>query len=210
MKYMNSFYKSLDFVDGQLQLSSLDDGNKIVSESLINILQNSEISPNTIHPSFPKRLCVNAILGWYAGGSYRDNGIFFHTKEEPDYCCPFDVMLLTKNPEDISATNRAQFIEGYEKFLLSSLEELFEKFSSPAYGKEALNRFRVEHGEEEIGVPIYNECAFFRKIKIVPLALYGPNTEDVAKRFNLDYYPDVMDMSRVILYSSKYWQNRSS
>jgi len=204
MRQANRFYKSLDIVNGQLQLSTIVQGKKKTSQTIQDILKNEIILPNTSHFSLPKRLCVNAINGWYAGGSYRKNGIFFETLEEPDYCCPFDIMLLTKEAKNITATNSSEFIGGYEQFLFQSLEGMLKKYSAPVYGESALNQFRRENGEEEVEVPIYNECGFFRTIKIKPLALYGEDTRKIAQEFNLEHHGDVLNLSRDILYSRKY------
>ena len=200
------FYKSLDIVDGEIQLTTINNGRKTTSQTLTEILETGVIKPNTQHPFFPKRLCASLPIGWYAATSYRENGLLFDTKENPDYSCPFDMMKLTENPDDTTATNQARLIQGYEIFLHQSIKDMIESFPTPAAAQRALNKFRQSKGHKETKTTGYNECSFSKPIEITPVALYGPDVKTHAKKHDLDYYPDIMELSRTLLYSARYWR----
>jgi len=200
------YYKSLDVVGDQLQLSTIKDGEKTTSQTLSEILTSSTIIPNTVHPSFPKRLCVNYILAHFALASYRPNGLLFESAEQPDYACPVDIMKLTEDPENLTAANDSPFLEGYEQFLYPTIDAMVDVVGgSPVRAGILINEWRVAQGKSKIDHS-YNECAFFRTIKVKPLALYGLDTKDIAAEFNLDYYPYVADMCRALLGTDRYWR----
>ncbi len=206
MRKKEHYYKSLDIVGGQIQLSTMENGTKTPSQTLTEILQTGTIKPNTQHPFFSSRLCVNLPIGWYAANSYRENGMLFETEEKPDYCCPFDLMKLTEDPADTSATNQAKLIRGFGKFLRPSIKDMLDKFSCPANAEDALNEFRQSKGHKKTQTSGYNECSFFRPIQITPIALFGPDVKAHAQGHKIDYYPDIMKLSEALLYSSKYWR----
>lgn len=200
------FYKSVDIVSGSPQLSTIEIGIRITSQSLRDIIKSRIMVPNTRNSNFPNRLCVSYPLGWYAAFSYRPNGLFFETNMFPDYAAPFDIMNLTEEPDNTLATNSSRFIQGYEKFLFPTVTQMADAFSCPAKAERSLNEFRISKNQPETKTSGYNEVAFFDSIDINPLALYGPGLEELAKEFGIDYYPSILEFSTALLYSSRYWR----
>jgi hypothetical protein len=202
--YPQHFHKSLDLVDGNLQLSTTENGIKRVSQPLRQILESGIVLPNTNHTILPKRLCVSFVCGWYAGASYRPNGIYFATYNRPDFCCPVDVMNLTMDPKNTSCTNESEFIPGYQKLFYGSVDEMVKEASCPVNAEILVNKFRAENGQEKISTSSYNECCFYSPVRVKPLALYGPEAKEIAEEFGIDYYPEIHKLSEAILYSLKY------
>ena len=172
---------------------------RVPCQLLENILDSKIIIPHTYHKQMSTRLCVSVPNKEYYG-SYRPEGILFETGQQPDYCCPVDLLALTNAESTNSSNYNGEFLEYSEKMIFKTLSEMYETwggiFKYPEKALEQLNAVREIAGFKPILNPYYyNECGFFSPVSIKPVGLVGSSNEinKLAEKYYLPVYNDVKE-----------------
>ncbi len=195
------FVKSFeeDFV-----LKTMIEKVKVPSQSVQDIISSKIIKPNTESFRQNKRLACTYLTQNYFE-TYREQGLIFSTKEKPDHIYPFDLAVLTKNNDIIVEYYKIEnsldvyynhvLIEGYERFLFDSFNDMLKLIKSPYDALQKVNQFRKENGYQELSkdkikLLSFNETVFERPIKINPVAIYGGNvlSKQIAKKYHLPHF----------------------
>jgi len=201
MKNGRYFVKSMeeDFV-----LKMLVWEQKLVNQTVENILETLTINPNTVSFNEPVRLSTTILWKNYVE-TYRPEWIIFETQQEPKHIFPFDLIVLTDNDTfevhyykmewNLWFFYQRNLIEWYEQFKCKSYDDIIEKYSNIQTVLEAVNKFRIENGfkalpEDKVRLIQYNEAVFQEPVKIKPVAIFGTNerAKQVAKISNLPYF----------------------
>lgn len=202
------YIKSFDKFEGEYATSTripvdLTDNSKLIKQKcqrLIDILASAKcngdytasLRPNTTHSQLPTRLSVSGVSKDYQG-MYRSEGLVFATKDHPAFCSPVDVMALTDGKTFTSEDYYSKLILHASFFMMENYHNMKLYFPNPQEALQSINRFRTATGLEKLTeneIRPYNECCFFREIKIKPLALIGTSKEmeDIAKKNGLEIY----------------------
>ena len=185
-------------------LKTLKGKKKINFQSIINILKNKIINPNTKSFEKESRLACTFLHKNYLK-TYRSNGLIFQTSEKPFEVFPFDLALLTTSDKIVVQYYRIKnnlyeyygrkLIKGFEKFKFNSPEDMFNKISSPEEAWKEVNFFRRQAGYKELSkskykLIQYNEVIFNKPIKIKPVAIFGYNklSRDIARKYGLPHF----------------------
>lgn len=186
---------------------TLKDGNKVDFQSIENMIKTKKIKPNTKSFGKQMRLACTALNKNYTK-TYRPQGIIFMTKDVPDHVAPFDLVLLAKTNKilvqyyriknNLSQYYGLELIEGFEKFIFKTVEEMMKKFPSPKKVWDEVNKFRIKKGylhlkKSKYRLVEYNEVIFHNPVNIVPIALYGYRREvrEKAKKLGLPHFSSV-------------------
>jgi len=159
------------------------------------MLETGVIKPNTTHSKLPQRLCASYLTDEYFG-SYRPEGILFKTEERPSYCSPVDLMALTTGKSFTSSDYHCTFIEGSEKLVYDSVDEMLKANQSKENVLKQLNTLRKDSKLSKIKNAFnYNECCFEDEVNIVPVGLVGTSQElmEKAKKYHLPIYATTQD-----------------
>jgi hypothetical protein len=194
-----TYFKSMQIVNESSVLGTTtfpsNLGNRVVCQTLVEILDRKELIPNTWHHHIKKRLCVSVPTKEFTG-SYRPEGILFETDQNPDYCSPVDLMALTTGKTFTSSDYSSDFIQGANELIFKSVREMLSLYPSPEKSYDLLMKIRNANGLNSIARPfLYNECCFERPVGIRPTALVGrsPEIMNLAKGRELTVYTTVED-----------------
>ena len=171
--------------------------NKFTCQYLTDILHTDIIIPNTYHGSMKTRLCVSAPDKEF-NGSYRPEGILFETEQQPDYCCPVDLMALMNTESTDSSNYDSEFLEYSKRMIFDNLKDMFElddrNYVTPERTLAGLNEVRKAAGLKPVSKTFcYNECGFFSPVSIKPVGLVGNSIEiyKLADKYYLPVYRDI-------------------
>ena len=195
------FVKSMeeDFV-----LKMLVGEQKVVNQTIENIIDTGIIYPNTVSFNEPVRLATTILWANYVE-TYRPEWIIFETQQQPKHIFPFDLIVLTDNDtfevhyykmeSNLWFFYQRNLISGYEQFTCTSYDELIQRYPSIASVLTAVNAFRIQHGfqalpEDKTRLIHYNEAVFQEPVKIHPVAIFGTNekSKKVADMFHLPHF----------------------
>lgn len=195
-----TYFKSLASINGALATQTFvpEEGNRIICQTIEDVLRTSQIVPNTYHSKLKPRLCVSLPTINYTG-SYRPEGILFSTQKKPDYCSPLDLMALTTGDSLTSSDYGGAFIPNAEEFIFDSIEAMLELYSEPSVALAKLNSLRQDVGLLAISsISWYNECCFEDPLNISPIALVGKSDAilKTAEDFDLPVYASVESYTR--------------
>jgi len=177
---------------------------KIINQTLENIIETGIIYPNTVSFNEPVRLSTTMLWDNYLE-TYRPEWIIFETQQQPKHIFPFDLIVLTDNDTfevhyykmegNLWFFYQRNLIPGYEQFKCSSYDELIQRYPSIESVLTAVNTFRIQHGfqalpEDKARLIYYNEAVFLEPVKIHPVAIFGTNekSKKMADLFHLPYF----------------------
>ncbi len=203
MIFMNLYFKSLikyenDYVT-KIRKEINSHGKPIyqIHQRLSDMIKNKVINPNTKHNMFKDRLCVTRISNEY-DETYRPEGLIFKTDQKPNFCVPFDLMLLTNGKTRTSDDFNSTFINGYELFIFTLYSEMILKYPNPYYAINDLIKIRKKNGIDTTDdVKRYNECCFTTKINIEPVAIIGIDKR--LKEYGLPVFKSISDYRKNII-----------
>lgn len=165
-------------------------------QTLAEILEKNIMTPNTAHSQLKKRLCVSLLHEGYLG-TYRPEGFIFETNHNPNYAVPFDMMALTNGETFTSADYNRKFLNGFQKYQYTNVDDLLAKYPASDKAIDALNEFRKKYDLKAIekNSMNYNECCFIKDIKITPVAIIGQGCkyQELAKKYNIPIYGSIRD-----------------
>ena len=195
------FVKSMeeDFV-----LKMLVWDQKVVNQTIENIMTTLTINPNTVSFNEPVRLSTTILWKNYVE-TYRPEWIIFETEQQPKHIFPFDLIVLTDNDTfevhyykmewNLWFFYQRNLIPDYEQFKCSSYDEIIRKYPNIQSVLDAVNAFRIHHWfqalpEDKARLIHYNEAVFQEPVKIRPVAIFGTNqrSQEVAKIFHLPHF----------------------
>jgi hypothetical protein len=196
------FVKSLE---KDFATKTLRGKNKVVYQTLENIIKTGTIKPNTKSFGYKRRLACSLLHDEYTK-TYRARGIIFTTKDKPNYIAPFDMVLLAQTDNIIVQYYRIEnnlhvyynhkLIPGFKEFIFKDIKSMTEKIPNPRVAWEKVNKFRMSHGYKKLSrqkyrLVQYNELIFEKVIKIKPVAIYGYTKEArmIAKKVGLPCFP---------------------
>lgn len=162
-----------------LETSRLNPETGVLStcQTLIDVLHQHAIRPNTVHHVLKDRLSVSVPTHGYSG-AYRPEGVLFTTEQQPAYGSPFDLMALTYGKTFTSQDYGSDFLPGHEDFVFTDLKRMERQFSSSMHALAAVNKLRKSCDlaplDESRG---YNEFCFEDTVSIEPVALIGTSDE---------------------------------
>lgn len=200
------FVKSLE---DDFATKRLEGEHKVVFQTVENMIEQKRIRPNTRSFGLPARLSTTMLHENYCK-TYRSQGIIFQTNERPAYIFPFDLVLLSEAKKIISQYYRIKeslhlfynhpLLEGFEKFVFSSLSEMLERFPTPEAVWREVTEFRQSKGlsklpKEKFRLAEYNEAVFLKSIRIVPVAIFGrqARARSLARQYGLLYTKSAKD-----------------
>lgn len=198
---MQYYVKSLE---EDFCLKSLKRKKKVNFQSLTNIVKTKTIKPNTKSFGQKRRLACTALHKNYVR-TYRAQGIIFTTKQKPECCLPFDLVLLSdadniivhyyRIQNNLHVYYNHQLIPGFEQFIFDDFSNMIKKYSSPEKVWKAVNDFREKNKHKKLPktkykLIQYNEIIFNKEVNIQPIAIYGYRKEarEIAKNLGLPHY----------------------
>jgi len=200
---MNNLYYVKSFEE-DFHTKTIRNNKKIDFQSLVNVVKNGILKPNTKSFGQRRRLSTTILHKNYLK-TYRPQGLIFTTSVKPDHVLPFDLVLLSdakkivvhyfRIKENIHIYYNHDLIPGFEKFIFKSFKALTRKFPTVEEAWQGVNKFRVKHNHKKLSrqkyrLAQYNEAVFLRQIKVCPIAIFGYRKEvrTMAKKLNLPYF----------------------
>ena len=185
-------------------LKTINKKKKEDFQSIQDILKTKNINLNTKSFGRERRLACSFLHKNYLK-TYRSQGIIFQTNQKPDYIYPFDLVLLSdakkiivqyyRIKENLHMYYNHKLILGFEKFVFKDIAGLLKRFPNLDIVQKEVNKFRVEHGYNELPkqkhkLIEYNEVIFHKPVKIIPVAIFGYKkiAKEIAKQHNLPHF----------------------
>jgi hypothetical protein len=185
-------------------LKTLKGKRKVHFQPIDNILKTNTIKTNTKSFGRKSRLACSFLHKNYLK-TYRTQGLIFQTEENPDFIYPFDLLLLTdakkiivqyyKIKDNLHMYYNHNLICGFEKFVFKDIDKLLKKFPTLKKVWKDVNEFRINAGHKALSkqkhrLIEYNECIFYKPIKIKPTAIFGykKTAKDIAKKYTLPHF----------------------
>jgi hypothetical protein len=178
--YFKSFGRRKEDLPLETSLLNPHTGTLSTCQTLVDVLKQKIIRPNTVHHVLNTRLSVSVPTEGYSG-AHRPEGLLFTTEQQPSYCSPFDLMALTYGKTFTLQDYGSDFLPDCERFIFTDGERMERQFSHSRHALTALNELRRSHNLPPFDESrAYNEFCFEEEVKINPVGLIGTSDEVVA------------------------------